>query len=349
MTEDAEGFLYPTVEASVCDNCGLCEQVCPMLFPREVRTPLRVWSAKNPDMTIRMNSSSGGVFYPLAESVLVEGGVVCGAAFDTDWSVRHELAEDQPGMTRFMGSKYPQSRMDDCYKRVEKILKDGRTVLFTGTPCQIAGLKSYLGRDYPHLLTADIVCHGVPSPKIWRDYLQSQGLSPIESVSFRDKSNGWNKFGLSVRSKAGGNLLEDHNDNLYMKGFLKNLYLRPSCYACFFREGRSGSDLTLGDFWGVQKTDPSFDDDRGVSLVLSYSDKGESLFQSLKLETRQVAYEQALIRNSCIERSVRPHPNRTQFFAQYPKQGIKAIARTLPLNAPLLKRIVRKFKSLFRK
>ena len=171
MHEDEEGFLYPRVDKTICIECGLCEKVCPVINQNEPRKPLKVYAAYNKDEKIRRESSSGGVFTAIAEQVIDEGGIVFGACFDENWEVKHDYTETKEGLKAFRGSKYVQSRIKDNYQKAEHYLKEGRKVLFSGTPCQIAGLKKYLCKEYENLLTVDFICHGVPSPKVWRMYL----------------------------------------------------------------------------------------------------------------------------------------------------------------------------------
>ena len=172
MQEDEEGFLYPIVDQEACIDCGLCEKVCPVLNQGEERKPLQVYAANNPNEEIRMQSSSGGVFTLLAETIIQEGGVVFGARFNDDWEVIHDYTETKEELAAFRGSKYVQSRIGDSYCQAEQFLKKGRKVLFTGTPCQIAGLNLFLRKEYGNLLTVDFICHGVPSPGVWKSYLE---------------------------------------------------------------------------------------------------------------------------------------------------------------------------------
>ena len=171
LKEDNEGFLYPQVNQQECISCGICKKVCPIINPNEKRTPLQIYAAINKNEEIRRQSSSGGIFTLLSEEILKEGGVVFGARFDENWEVKHDYTENVKGLVNFRGSKYVQSRIEDNYKKVETFLKQGRKVLFSGTPCQIAGLKRFLSKEYDNLLTVDFICHGVPSPKVWRLYL----------------------------------------------------------------------------------------------------------------------------------------------------------------------------------
>lgn len=290
--EDSEGFWYPHVDLSSCVNCGLCEKVCPVINQDSEREPIAVYAAKHPDDSVRLKSSSGGIFSLLAEQIIGQGGVVFGAKFNDKWEVIHDYVETPEGLEAFRGSKYVQSYIGDSYVCAESFLKAGRKVMFTGTPCQIAGLKKFLRREYENLLAVDIICHGVPSPKVWRMYLEeeisckeyigknttlvSSKVSPtITGVNFRDKSNGWKKYSLVLNfseetaiGKQNTVLSSMFTDNIYMRAFLSNLTLRPSCYNCPAKGGKSGADITIGDFWGVENVFPEFDDGKGVSVVV---------------------------------------------------------------------------------
>lgn len=184
MREDEEGFFYPFINETLCLDCGLCEKVCPVLQQDEARRPLKVYAAKNPDDRVRMLSSFGGVFTMLAEQILDEGGVVFGARFDENWDVVHSYVDNKKDLEVFRGSKYVQSYIGDCFQKAECFLKEGRKVLFSGTPCQIAGLRLFLRERYDNLLTVDLVCHGVPSPKVWRTYLNETIARQCEKNRF---------------------------------------------------------------------------------------------------------------------------------------------------------------------
>lgn len=314
MQEDREGFVYPEVDATACVDCGLCETVCPVLHPGQRRLPVEAYAARNCDESVRLASSSGGVFTRLAEWILDRGGVVFGARFNEKWEVVHDYAETREALTRFRGSKYVQSRIGDTYRQAERFLKEGRMVLFTGTSCQIAGLKRFLRREYENLLAVDVVCHGVPSPKVWRRYLEDiTGGIPesISSVSFRDKQEGWRNFSLKVECTN-----KIHRENLridlFFRLFLENLTLRPSCHSCPSKGGGSCSDMTLGDFWGIERVDPAFDDDRGCSVVLVYNPVWKSVLEGVDI--RCVTYDQVLPGNPSIECSVRSSINRNYLF-----------------------------------
>ena len=360
MQEDNEGFLYPVVDVNTCTDCGLCEKVCPVINQDEPRKPLKVYAAKNRNEEIRRQSSSGGIFTPLAEAVIREGGVIFGAKFDKDWNVVHAWTDTIEGITDFRGSKYVQSTIGNTYREAREFLKQGRKVLFSGTPCQIAGLRKFLRKEYGNLLTVDVVCHGVPSPLVWRKYLEEtrenlraerdagkntvssslMDLPVITGISFRDKTHGWKKYGFRLRyaaSKVAGNsvsssandsectLLQPFPENVFMKGFLSNLYLRPSCYACSSRTGKSGSDITIADFWGVQNYYPEFDDDRGVGLVLVNTDRGRKAYEQVNAINLETTYEQALNQNPCIEHSVPRTKHVKAFWDNFSLKGMDAV------------------------
>ena len=318
LEEDAEGFLYPRVDEATCIQCGLCEKVCPVLHPNEELTPEAVYAAVNLNQQVREDSSSGGVFSLLAETVVRNGGIVFGARMDTDLEVRHHHASTEEDLAGFRGSKYVQSQVGDSFVHVRRYLKEGRTVLFSGTPCQVAGLKNYLRKPYENLLTVDCLCHGVPSPLVWRKYirekLQRQGVQSEEklTVSFRDKQQGWNEYNLTVNRQS------EVQKDLFLQGMTDRLFLRPICHQCPFREQRSHSQLTLGDFWGIEHTDARFADNKGTSMVLVNDAVGAAYFSQIhpQLIVAPKTYEQARRTCSMIYRSSTCNPQRKSFFAQ---------------------------------
>lgn len=345
IQEDEEGFLYPVVDQSVCIDCGLCEKVCPVINPNETRQPLQVFAAKNRNEDQRLRSSSGGIFILLAEHIIKQGGVVFGARFDKNWEVEHVYAETLEELEPLMRSKYVQSRIGNTYKEAEQFLKQGRQVLFVGTPCQIAGLKKFLRKEYENLLAVDFICHGVPSPGVWRKYLEelksersedagkntilSSSLkteSVITGINFREKQLGgynWKKYGFVVHAQSPSRndqnrvlLSTTFSTNIYMKGFLSDLYLRPSCYKCLVKAGRSSSDLTIGDFWGIEYISSSFYDEQGISSLVLNTSRGIFLFKKIKqgLIIKSSSLEEVVKKNSSYIRSSEMHPWRNYFF-----------------------------------
>ena len=336
LEEDSEGFLYPQVDEETCIKCGLCEKVCPILNQADKLPVQEVLAVKNPDEEERMNSASGGVFLPLAREVINKGGVVFGAVYDDSWEVHHVYAEKIEDVYPMMGSKYLQSKIENSYKEAERFLKQGREVMFVGSPCQIAGLRTFFrNKEYPNLLAVDFLCHGVPSPGVWRRYLaetyggyvaREQGrlqatagknsvllsslnaTSPIGDIKFRDKrESGWKKFRFVVRQKSASKadqnsvLLSDiYCDNPYMRGFLNDLYLRESCYHCPARGFSSKSDITIGDFWGVHKLNmDDMNDQKGLSIMTVNSLNGKQIFDKLSnsLMFRELTFMQAIESN----------------------------------------------------
>lgn len=339
LSEDEEGFLYPSVRDTDCIDCGLCEKVCPVLNINESSLPKSVFAAKNLNDEERINSSSGGIFVKLAETVLSQNGVVFGAAFDSNWEVKHTYTDAVTGLNTLMKSKYVQSEIGNTFLLSEKFLKEGRLVLFVGTPCQIAGLKSFLQKDYANLLCVDCLCHGVPSPGVWRRYLNEwlikksheQGTCElvVKDVDFRYKiSSSWEQYCFRIllqELKKGEperkiEHCEYHQNNLYMKGFLNNIYLRPSCYVCKFRNGKCHSDLSIGDYWGIKKLMPDFYDRSGVSLVLVNNDKGEKYFNLIDVEKKESSFADAASNNIVITSSVKRNKKREYFYSELQKK-----------------------------
>lgn len=320
LSEDKEGFLYPHVDKEACIDCGLCEKVCPVLLPYETREPLQVLAAINKNEKIRMESSSGGIFTLLAEPIIREGGVVFGARFDDDWQVTLDYTETIEGLAAFRGSKYVQARTGEAYKQCEQFLKAGRKVLFTGSPCQIAGLIHYLRKEYDNLITCDFVCHGVPSPKVWRMYLKEviDGANrAITDIEFRNKDNGWKAFNfkMSYNTESRTAILSScHKENLFMRAFLDDMILRPSCHDCKAKQGRSMSDITIADFWAIDRTHPEMDDDKGTGLVLIHTSKGIASLNLSYTKFVETRYEDAAISNKGLKPVTPIHRNRTKFF-----------------------------------
>lgn len=351
LEEDTEGFLYPQVDEETCIKCGLCEKVCPILNQADKVPALEVLAVKNPNEEERMNSSSGGVFLPLAREVINKGGVVFGAVYDDSWEVHHVYAEKIEDVYPMMGSKYLQSRIETAYRDAERFLKQGREVMFVGSPCQIAGLRTFLrNKEYPNLLAVDFLCHGVPSPGVWRRYLAEtyggydakersrrkatagknsvllsslNATSPIGDIKFRDKTeSGWKKYRFVVRQKSASKADQNtvlssdiHSNNPFMRGFLSDIYLRPSCYECKCKNGVNHSDITIADFWGIHIVDPDFDDDKGVGLVLINTQKGKEFFGLLGMDVRKSSLEIVHQYNGGFKEHTKVHPKRSLFFA----------------------------------
>lgn len=352
MKEDKEGFLYPEADASLCVECGACEKVCPVLHVGESRQPLHCYAAKNMDAEVLKKSSSGGIFSLLAQYAIQEKhGVVFGAKWESE-RVVHGAIESLDDLCKLRGSKYVQSDLQDSFKRVAAFLKDERFVLFSGTPCEIAGLKSYLRNDYDNLIMVDLACHGVPSPKVLALYIQElkqkYGVDSLR-LNFKDKSTGWATY--SVTAKSGDKTLfsERASENIYMKGYLHELFSRPSCHDCAFKSFRSGSDISLADFWGINKVFPEYNSINGVSLVLINTEKGNRAMATVTdtAEMVEVGYEEAVRENGALLHSEQAHPKRKLFFRSLSKRENVGLLITKGMEIDFLIRLKLLLKSLF--
>lgn len=278
MKIDVEGFLRPEIDNKKCVGCGLCEKKCPVNNKKPLE-PIDVVAAQSKDESIREISSSGGIFATLAKCFIEDGGVVCGAAFDENFHLRHTTAENLDDLWALVGSKYVQSDTQKIFQKIDGALKDGRKVLFCGTPCQSAAVKNAFG-DNENLTVVDFICHGVPTPALLDKFIGDRFKDP-RFVSFRDKKRGWEEFSMRVDHEKGSYNVSRYKDP-YIRIFLENVSLRPSCYNCSWKAENFSSDITIGDFWGVSKVLPSMNDDKGTSLVIVRSEKGKALFDRVK-------------------------------------------------------------------
>lgn len=323
FTQDHEGFFYPDADADACIQCGLCKKVCPVLHPYDEHKPQEVLAAINKDEEVRMQSSSGGVFTLLAEEIISQNGAVFGVRFDDQWQAVFDSAESTEALVAFRGSKYLQARVGNSFAQCKQMLDQGRQVLFSGTQCQIAGLLHFLRKPYPNLLTVDFICHGVPSPKVWQHYLGEAikgEKQVITDVNFRDKRLGWKNYSFALefyRHNKPCTISSCFKNNLFMRAFLANLILRPSCYSCPAKGGRSNSDITIADFWGIDCVIPKMDDDRGTSLVMIHTEKGRSSLCYNSMICSSATYDDVLRFNPSVASSSLCHPKRKEFFSAY--------------------------------
>lgn len=335
MTADSEGFYYPEINENLCINCGLCEKVCPLLHKPDKHSILNVYGAKNIDDSVRFTSSSGGMFTLFANAVLQSGGTVFGAELDDAFQVCHTSITNTGELFKLRGSKYVQSNMNGIFKQVRTLLAGGKKVLFSGTPCQIAGLKGFLMKDYANLLTVDVVCHGVPSAKVYNKHLTEIAEDTGEAVTqvkFRDKADGW-KRGKTLFLTENHCMGSSKRRETYMRLFLNNVSIRPSCADCAFNNKRSLADITIADYWGVDKQFPEFDDDKGITLVLINTTQGQQLFDSIKDKTTYIStdFEKGAQYNFAVSKSLGLHPKRQYFFDNLEKKTLKELeAEILP-------------------
>ncbi|HHU98045.1 MAG TPA: 4Fe-4S dicluster domain-containing protein [Petrimonas sp.] len=353
MESDKEGFLYPNVDYNLCIRCKQCINVCPIINKEEVMNDPVAYSCINNDETIRLDSSSGGIFTLVAENVIDRDGAVFGASFNDQSEVVHVFVETKENLEQLRGSKYVQSKIGNSYKKAKEFLDSGREVLFTGTPCQIAGLKSYLEKLYTNLSTMDIVCHGVPSPDVWHKYVEfreTEAGSLAQRIAFRRKDEGWKRFSVSFLFKNNTEYRQNLRNDLFMRAFLKDVCLRPACYDCKYKGLNRQSDLTLADFWGVQNILPEMDDDKGTSLIFVNSEMGQRLFNEVKdkMLYQEVDINEAVKYNSAAIKSVKYNPKRDGFMAE--KESLpfdKLVAKYC--NEPLQRRIRNKVRSGIKK
>ena len=324
MKEDHEGFLYPEVQLEKCIDCGLCERVCPILK----KTPLltdrlklpQVFAAWNTGKAVRLDSTSGGVFSALAEKMFEQSGFVAGAVYLEDHTVSHIATNDRLRLDEIRSSKYLQSYTDDLFTNIKQLLDGGDKVLVCATPCQIKALYSVLGKDYANLITCDFICRGVNSPKVFLKYmsmLEEQFGARATKIKFKNKTYGWHRFATRIDFANGKTYIKDRYHDLFMRGYLNtNSFVRPSCHACRFKDMPRQADITLGDFWGIEKIQPELDNDCGTSLVLLNSKKGIEFFKSTesKIFSKEFCIDDAVAGNPALVKSLEFKPGRDQFF-----------------------------------
>lgn len=312
--KDKYGFVYPEIDASVCTQCGACQRTCPnnREFSSEAK---KAYAAYNKNTEERLKSSSGGMFVLLAKAVLDEGGAVFGAGYDESFLPTHVLCESKETLSSLMGSKYAQSNTSGIWKKVKEQLEADLPVLFSGTPCQCAALHSYLGREYPKLLTVDFICHGVPSQKLLQDYY-SNTFTNIKSVAFRNKDKGWHCFSMKVEDDNGVYSQTTAKDP-YFRLFVRNAALRESCYNCSYKDDSYSSDITLGDFWGIGRVSPEMNDDKGISAVIIRSEKGQKAFDALsdRIVFSECQAETIATVNPMLVRSTKKPPERERLMS----------------------------------
>ncbi len=318
MQADENGFLHPKIDEAACIHCGLCEKSCPVLSPPPVTMKLpTAYAVYTKDEPLRLHSSSGGVFSELAKAVLAKGGIVYGAAYDKDFRVVHAGVQNEKDLSALRGAKYAQSELGNSFAQIQATLLTGQWALFSGTPCQVAGLKAFLKQEYENLITVDFVCHSAPSPMAWKKYLES--LGNLKEISLRAKDTGWSRYRYchKVVTEAGTRLIPN-GESLYMKLFVGGYISREACEACPFKGYSRCSDLTIGDFWGIWDVAPEMDDDKGTSVVLCQTERGAQLLDELapNLVCKQVTLEEASRENTAMLRPSPLHPQRKDTLKQ---------------------------------
>lgn len=322
MKQDEEGFLYPVVDKSKCVNCGLCDKVCPIKNNKKKSFEQKGYILNNKDENIRKDSTSGGAFTPIAKYVLDNGGIVFGAAFDKDFRVIHTYVDNEKDLAKFRGSKYVQSYLGDSFKEAKDFLNSGRMVCFSGTPCQIEGLKSYLQKEYKNLITVDVMCHAAPSPLVWEKYLKYEMSklkgTKIKNILFRDKSKYGYKYSMMTITTNNDEYSKGVESDPYLRAFFGDLSDRPSCYDCKFKKQCHVSDFTIWDCFIVDNFDKNLDDDKGTSRILINTNNAKEIFEKIKNNFVYTEVEvSALVKNvKEMLHSVELNENRNKFFKE---------------------------------
>lgn len=314
IKNNKDGFFYPIIDYTKCIKCRLCEKVCPLMNNNLKRLMngngvIKAYAVKTKKFDVQINSTSGGLFTEIAKKVISDGGVAYGATFSDDWMVHHIRAITLSDVKKLAKSKYVQSSVTGIYRAVKNDLDKDIIVVFSGTQCQIGGLKGYLGKNYDNLYLIDIICHGIPSPGIWGYYVKAlieKYGSKIARVVQKDKDIGgwkWNKQFLKIDFENGSTLKECIWNNSYMLGFLGDLFLRQSCYKCPYKNFvmNGVSDIMIGDYWGCENIEPDFYDANGVSVALINTLKGEKLLNSIKdIDIKQTNIARVLAGNVAV-------------------------------------------------
>lgn len=352
LVEDVEGFKHPKIDQDKCINCGLCKRTCPVLNTKENSSLKRCYVAYNKNDEVKKTSSSGGIFGAIAREVLDGNGIVIGAAFDENMKLNHIAIEKIEDLEKLKGSKYLQSDLDNIFTYIKSQIND-RRILFVGTPCQVAGLHAYLKKDYDNLICIDLFCHGVPSPKLFNKYikeLESSNNSKVVKYNFRDKKTGWATYSNTASFENDKQISELQSNNSYMRLFLSDIALRESCYNCNFKVGNKYSDITLGDFWGVQKYYPKMYSKNGVSAIIINTEKGKKMFESISnnLKYKECKLEEIIAGNPSLEHSGKYPIHRNDFFEDINKLSIKNLSQKYA-GIPIIKRIKIKVKRIIKK
>lgn len=351
MQEDKDGFKYPVIDKEKCINCGLCVKTCPVINTTENKSINKSYVGYNKNEEIRLKSSSGGIFTLIANYILEQSGIVIGAAFDKENKLKHTAIENKKDLEKLRGSKYLQSDLNDIFSYIKEKIKDNK-ILFVGTPCQVAGIKSFIKKDYNNLICIDLVCHGVPSPKLFQKYIDEleKENGKLISYNFRDNKTGWDTYSNTATFKN-KTITEDRKENNYMKLFLSDIALRQSCFNCNFKLGNKYSDITLGDFWGIKKHYPEMYNKSGVSAIIINTEKGIEIFNNInkEIEYKECKLEEIVSGNPSLKISGKEPKNRDNFINELDTLSIKELTKKYEKKITLKQKIKRKIKTLFKK
>lgn len=355
MVFNDEGFLYPSIDIDKCTNCGLCEEICPLIKPlnREEFEP-KAYAAYSVDEEIRLESSSGGIFSEIARFVLNNDGCVYGAAYNNNFDVVHICVGNENELYKLRGAKYAQSDLGNTFNDIKLKLDDGKLVLFSGTPCQVAGLKVFLGNEYTNLIMVDFICHSVPSPKVWKEYVKYRASKDNEGklpnrINLRSKETGWSRYKYSNRFEYANEVVNScpNSDSVYMNLFVGGYISRKSCTDCHFKGYKRDSDITIGDFWGIWDIAPEMDDNKGTSAVVIQTQKGESIIKKISkhLILKEVSLEEVSGQNPAIIVSSKGNEKRKDVFTLIENDNFENINKILSDK----KTISQKFKNFIKR
>jgi acetyltransferase-like isoleucine patch superfamily enzyme/coenzyme F420-reducing hydrogenase beta subunit len=359
LKTDTEGFWYPVVNHELCNKCEKCEKTCPQLHVDDLRngrmTEPMVYAAYHNDHELRRESTSGGLFSALANEMYGRGGYVGGAVYTEDFAARHIVSRNREDLMRIRGSKYFQSDTAGLFKQIEELLVEGEPVLVCGSPCQMAGLRLYLGKEYEKLIIVDFICSGINSPKVFRRYLESlerQYGAKVISVQAKNKDLGWRSLAIKAVFSDGRTYLREGRKDDFVRGYVEaHCYCRPVCYECKYKGFPRISDITLGDFWGIDNVEKAMDGNMGTSVVLLNTEKGISYFESIRnaIVSQQVTLSDALSGNPALTSSVAmPTIDRRQFYADVDKLTFDAVAeKYYPSNGRLATKTKKKLRSIW--
>ncbi len=353
MIKNEDGFIHPKINKHKCVNCGLCKKTCPVLNNSENKSLNQCYVAYSNDEDAKKTSSSGGIFDLIAKNILKDHGIVVGAAFNDKMELKHTAIEKIEDLEKLKGSKYLQSELDNIFSYIKEKI-NSRKVLFVGTPCQVAGLHAFLKKDYDNLVCVDLFCHGVPSTKLFTKYikeLEKDNNSKVINYNFRDKKTGWDSYSNTCRLKNNKEISQLQKDNNYMKLFLSDIALRESCYNCNFKLGNKYSDITLGDFWGVQKYYPEMYNKQGVSAIIVNTEKGQKVFEDISndLSYKECKLENIVSGNPSLAISGKTPKLRNEFFDELDNKDIDYLTKKYQKKISLISKLKNKIKSLIKK
>lgn len=335
MAADQKGFEYPTVNSKLCVECGLCVDVCPINCEQEAYNKAdfqqEIYALQHSDLKTREKSTSGGAFSLFSDYVLKKGGKVYGSSLTDDMYVKHISVENHQDLEKLRGSKYVQSSIGECFRNIKAELKDGKTILFCGTPCQVDGLLHFLPEALKtNLVTVDFICHGVPSPQLWKDYvafLEKTYNAQLIQYIFRSKIAGWHTHVEEAKFINNKTIYNTPQTKVWDQLFHKNLSLRPHCYVCEYTSYNRVSDITIADFWGIENHIPKMDDNRGTSLVLINTQKGKEIFHDVNNNATVIKVTREQCKQRALFRKAYCKYDKDLFWKEYAEEGFSYIAK----------------------